>query len=143
MEQMNTSDYERFIKLVAMLGSANDGEVLNAVAAASRIMNGYGLDWSDIVLPRKLLPVRANVTEDLQLDEDELDDAPPPLDKATPKVMYDLLMASNNVSTDVKRDIRRHIDAIRNGGVTPAIRGELQTMYNYACLLYTSPSPRD
>ncbi|NQW11012.1 MAG: hypothetical protein HQ481_14180 [Alphaproteobacteria bacterium] len=131
---MNTSDYERLLKLVAMLGSTNDGEVLNAVAAASRVMNGYGLDWSDIVLPRKLLPVRANVTEDLPLDEEELADAPPPLDKATPKVMYELLLASNNVSSDVKRDIRRHFGAIRDGRITPAIRGELQTMYNYAIL---------
>ncbi len=135
MEQMTAQDYERFLKLVAMLGSDRDGEILNAVAAASRVLNSYGLDWSDIVLPRKLLPVRASAAEDLaESEEDDGASGPPPLDRATPEVMYRLLMASANVSADAKRDIRRHAAAIREGRVTPAIRGELQTMYTYAVL---------
>jgi len=134
LEQMTASDYERLVKLMALLGSDSDGEVLNAVSAASRILNTYGLSWSDLILPRKLLPVRASAAEDLAMAEDAGDGAPPPLDRATPAVMYRLLMASVNVSTDAKRDIRRHADAIREARVTPAIRGELQTMYNYAVL---------
>lgn len=135
MEQMTAQDYERLVKLMALLGSDSDGEVLNAVAAASRILNSYGLIWPDLVLPRKLLPVRASAAEDLAATEDAAaDGSPPPLDKATPAVMYRLLMASANVSSDAKRDIRRHADAIRDGRVTPAMRGELQTMYNYAVL---------
>ena len=132
---MTAQDYERFVKLMALLSSDRDGEVLNAVSAASRILNSYGMDWVDVVLPRKLMRVRASAAEDLAVDADEDGDGgPPPLDRATPAVMYRLLMASANVSTDIKRDIRRHADAIRDGRVTPAIRGELQTMYNYAVL---------
>ena len=63
MEQMTAPDYERLAKLMALLGSDSDGEVLNAVSAASRILNSYGLIWPDVLLPRKLLPVRASAAE--------------------------------------------------------------------------------
>ena len=135
---MTESDYVRLHKLIGMLASDNDGEVVNAVTALSRLLNGYGLAWGDIVLPRKLLPVRASAAEQLHAEEEEAtpaDSGPPPLDKVTPKQMYDFLMASPNVSVDTKRDIRRHATAVAEGPITPAIRGELQTMYNYAILL--------
>jgi len=132
---MTAHDYERLVKLIALLASDNDGEVLNAVAAASRILSGYGLDWTDIILPRRLMPIRASAAGDVVSDdEDTIGGAPPPLDKATPLVMYRLLMASANLSADTKRDVRRHGEAIRDGRITPAIRGELQTMYTYAVL---------
>ncbi len=133
---MTASDYERLHKLIGMLASDSDGEVVNAVNALSRLLNGYGLAWGDIVLPRKLLPVRASVAEELQPEEDEAaaTSEPPPLDKVTPKQMYDFLMASPNVSAETKRDIRRHADAIAAGPLKPDARGELQTMYNYAIL---------
>lgn len=134
MDQMTAQDYERFLKLMALLSSDRDGEVLNAVSAASRILNSYGLDWVDVILPRRLMRVRASAAEDLAADADDGDGGPPPLDRATPAVMYRMLMASANVSPDAKRDIRRHSEAIRDGRVTPAIRGELQTMYTYAVL---------
>ena len=135
MEQMTAHDYERLVKLIALLASDNDGEVLNAVAAASRILSGYGLDWTDIILPRRLMPIRASAAGDVVSDdEDTIGGATPPLDKATPLVMYRLLMASANLSADTKRDVRRHGEAIRDGRITPAIRGELQTMYTYAVL---------
>ena len=114
MDQMTAHDYERLVKLVALLASDNDVEVLNAVAAASRVLNSYGLDWTDVILPRRLMPVRASAVEDLAAEADDgVDGAPPPFDKATPAVMYRYLMASTNVSPDAKRDIRRHADAIR------------------------------
>ena len=132
---MTAHDYDRFVKLMAMLGSANDGEVLNAVAAASRILNSYGMDWTDVVLPRRLMRVRASAAEELNAEDgDSVDDSPPPLDRATPQTMYRMLLTSPNVSPDAKRDIRRHAEAIRENRVTPAIRGELQTMYTYAVL---------
>jgi len=135
LDQMTAQDYERFLKLMALLSSDRDGEILNAVAAASRILNSYGLDWTDVILPRRLMRVRASAADDLAVDQDEEGNGgPPPLDRATPAVMYRHLMASANVSSDAKRDIRRHAEAIRDGRVTPAIRGELQTMYTYAVL---------
>lgn len=132
---MTAHDYERLVKLVALLASDSDGEVLNAVAAASRVLSSYGLDWTDVILPRRLMPVRASAVEELAAEADAGGDGtPPPIDKATPAVMYRHLMASPNVSPDAKRDIRRHADAIRDGRVTPSIRGELQTMYTFAVL---------
>jgi len=133
MDRMSNQDYEKLVKLMSMLSSDSDGEVLNAVNAASRILNSYGLAWSDLVLPRKLLPARGNAREDLAPDETD-PDTPPPLAEATPKVMYRFLMASANLSSDAKRDVRRHLGAIKAGKITPTIRGELQTMYNYAIL---------
>ena len=70
MEQMTAHDYERLVKLIALLASDNDGEVLNAVAAASRILSGYGLDWTDVILPRRLMPIRASAAGDVAEDDD-------------------------------------------------------------------------
>ncbi|WP_420565639.1 hypothetical protein [Thalassobaculum sp.] len=139
MDQMTAGDYERLLKLINMLGSDSDGEVLNATTAINRLLNAHGLAWSDILLPRKLLPVRANAPEaaDAAAAVDPETAGPPPLGQATPQQMYDLLMASGNVSVDAKRDIRRLADAIKEGRLTPAARGELQTMYNYAVLRRT------
>jgi len=140
LDQMNAGDYERLLKLINMLGSDSHGEVVNATAAINRLLNAHGLAWSDILLPRKLLPVRANAPEEADAAEAAKDpDAvgPPPLGQATPQQMYDYLMASGNVSPETKRDIRRHLDAVKEGRMTPAARGELQTMYNYAVLRRT------
>lgn len=140
MDQMTPGDYERLLKLINMLGSDSDGEVLNAAGAINRLLNAHGLAWSDILLPRKLLPVRANAPEDADAATETVDPesvGPPPLGQATPQQMYDFLMESGNVSVETKRDIRRHAEAVKNGRVTPAVRGELQTMYNYAVLRRT------
>lgn len=140
MDQMTPGDYERLLKLINMLGSDSDGEVVNAAGAINRLLNAHGLAWSDILLPRKLLPVRANAPKDADVAADapaSEDIGPPPLGQATPQQMYDFLMASGHVSTETKRDIRRHADAVRNGRISPEVRGELQTMYNYAILRRT------
>lgn len=137
---MNAGDYERLLKLINMLGSDSDGEVLNATKAINRLLNAHGLAWSDILLPRKLLPVRANAPEEADVTVQTADPeavGPPPLGQATPQQMFDHLMASGNVSLETKRDIRRHADAVKSGRMTPSARGELQTMYNYAVLRRT------
>lgn len=137
---MNAGDYERLLKLINMLGSDSDGEVLNATSAINRLLNAYGLAWSDILLPRKLLPVRANAPEEADAAAEASDPesaGPPPLGQATPQQMYEYLMSSGNVSPETKRDIRRHADAVKEGRITPTARGELQTMYNYAVLRRT------
>jgi hypothetical protein len=133
INEMTDADYQRLLKLIEMLSSDSDGEVLNAVTMISRILNGYGLAWSDLIMPRRLLPTRASAAEDLIPDVDS-NETPPPIAEATPKVMYRFLMDSPNLTPDAKRDVRRHSAAIKNGNITPAIRGELQTMYVYAIL---------
>jgi hypothetical protein len=44
-------DRDRLSKLLGMLGSDYDGEVLNAARAADRLVRDAGLRWPDIAMP--------------------------------------------------------------------------------------------
>jgi hypothetical protein len=46
-----TLDRDRLAKLLGMLGSGHDGEVVNAARAADRVVRGSGLRWPDIAAP--------------------------------------------------------------------------------------------
>ncbi|WP_193180363.1 hypothetical protein [Nisaea sediminum] len=129
---MTERDYQRLSKLVAMLASDNDGEVLNAVDAISNILNEYGLVWTDLLLPRKFLKVRNAQVDDLKAEPAESG----PLDptQATPKQMYDALMQSPRVSIETKRDIRDYTKEISENRVSPKTRADLQAMYRYAIM---------
>tara|TARA_R110002012_G_scaffold269100_2_gene453156 strand:- start:1010 stop:1417 length:408 start_codon:yes stop_codon:yes gene_type:complete len=129
---MTERDYSRLTKLTAMLSSKSDGEVLNSVDAISNILNQYGLSWTDLLLPRKFLKVRST-------KEDELPAQPTnsePLDptQASPKQMYDALMASPRVSVETKRDIRDYAKEISENRVSPKTRADVQAMYRYAIM---------
>ncbi len=130
---MTNEDYERLRKLFGMLSSDSDGEVLNAVSAISRILNVYGITWSELLLPRKLVNVRVSSKDDLPLEDSE--QRPPGLAEASAQQMYAALMSSPNVDIETKRDIRDYRDAIENNRVSEKIRADLQAMYNYAILL--------
>ena len=130
---MTIEDHERLKKLFGMLSSDSDGEVLNAVSAISRILNVYGVTWSDLLLPRKLVKVRVAAVDDSPLDESE--QRPPGLAEATPQQMYNALMSSPIVDIETKRDIRDYREAIESNRVSEKIRADLQAMYNYAILL--------
>ncbi len=55
-------DRERLAKLLGMMGSAHDGEVVAAARQAERLRAEAGLTWVDIVIPRlPALPHRQNV----------------------------------------------------------------------------------
>jgi len=43
-------------------------------------------------------------------------------------------MASPNVSTDTRRDLRDYARAMTEGRLTPSIRADIQALYNYAIL---------
>ena len=130
---MTSSDYEKLLKLVNLLSSDQDGEALNAVKAAGRILNGHGLAWNEILLPRKLLPVRIN-PQDSSPTSGAAGDAPPPLGQATLQQMLNLLMRGGNVPPDIKRELREHEQPIRENKLRSTIRGEIQAMYSYAVL---------
>jgi hypothetical protein len=125
-------DYDRLLKLLGMLSSSNDGEVLNAIGAISRILNTHGLDWRDIVLPRKLLPTRVVGVDSMAPGGDG--NAPKSLGAASPREMVQALMASPNVSSDTRRDLRDYAQAIAQGRLTPSIRADIQALYNYAIM---------
>jgi hypothetical protein len=125
-------EYDRLLKLFGMLSSSSDGEVLNAIGAINRILNAHGLAWGDIVLPRKLMPTRVDIVDSLGGGDDA--NAPKALGAASPKEMIQALMASPNVSTDTRRDLRDYARAMTAGRLTPSIRADIQALYNYAIL---------
>jgi hypothetical protein len=44
-------DRDRLSKLLGLLGSDHDGEVINAARAADRLVRDSGLRWPDIAMP--------------------------------------------------------------------------------------------
>lgn len=48
---MDAALRERLTKLIAMVGSDHDGEVINAVRAADRLLRQHKLTWHDFLLP--------------------------------------------------------------------------------------------
>ncbi|UUX50256.1 hypothetical protein NUH88_00865 [Nisaea acidiphila] len=129
---MTERDYQRLSKLVAMLSSDNDGEVLNAVDSISNILNQYGLVWTDLLLPRKFLKVRDAQADDIA--SAPADSAPLDPTQATPKQMYEALMQSPRVSVETKRDIRDYAQEIKENRIRPKTRADLQAMYRYAIM---------
>jgi hypothetical protein len=129
---ITNDEYDRLIKLFSMLSSTSDGEVLNAVSAISRILNTHALSWSDIVLPRKLLPTRVDPSDALAADES--DNVRKSLGAASPQEMLDALLSSPNVSSDTRRDLRDYTRAIATGRLSSSNRADIQALYNYAIL---------
>ena len=127
---ITNDEYERLKKLFDMLSSNNDGEVLNAISAISRILNTHALSWSDIILPRKLLPTRVDPNE--SATGRDTNAGPKPLADASPREMLNALLASPNVSSDTRRDLRDYGQAIAAGRLSPSIRADIQALYNYA-----------
>jgi hypothetical protein len=129
---ITNEEYDRLVKLLGMLSSSNDGEVLNAISAISRILNTHALSWQEIILPRKLLPTRVDPSESLGPDGNEK--APKSLGAASPREMLEALMKSPNVSPETLRDLRDYSRSISSGGLSPTIRADIQALYNYAIL---------
>ena len=129
---MTAADYERLLKLIKLLGSTNDGEVLNAVTAANRLLNQHGLAWNDLILPRKLLPARARAVDPMV--SAAAPQGPIPLSQATPQNMYDALLDSPNLSPSIRRDILGYRGAIADGRVSAEMRADLRSLYHHVIL---------
>ena len=85
-------DRKRLKKLLAMLDSSHDGEVLNAARLASAMLRDAGLGWSDVIADT-LTP-----SEDDAVDLKRLDD----------------LIASTHVTDILKMRLRTMRVALRN-----------------------------
>jgi hypothetical protein len=55
-ETLAPADRNKLVKLLGMLGSDHDGEVINAGRAASRLVRKLGLTMDEIVAPDLALP---------------------------------------------------------------------------------------
>src|SRR5262249_59752138 len=53
-----TVDRARLVRVLGMLGSGDDGEVVAAARQAERLRADAGLTWAEIVLPRLPAPPR-------------------------------------------------------------------------------------
>jgi len=51
-------DRDRLARVLGMLGSAHDGEIIAAARQAERLRADAGLTWTDIVIPRLSAPQR-------------------------------------------------------------------------------------
>jgi hypothetical protein len=49
---LDADETTRLVRLLGMLGSAHDGEVLNAARMADRFVRERGLTWSQLILPK-------------------------------------------------------------------------------------------
>jgi hypothetical protein len=54
---MSAFDYDRFVRVIAMVGSAHDGEALTAARLAERLLHDGGLTWADLLRPHAELSV--------------------------------------------------------------------------------------
>ena len=131
---INNSDYRRLLKLMEMFSSPNDHEALAAMNAASKILSGVGLTWSEIVLPRQLMPTRADPTEALAVDVEQEERVNPPLGEATVEQMVRAVLESSNVDPNYKRDVYDYARIIKTGHLSAKQRADLQAMYNYGVL---------
>jgi hypothetical protein len=62
---MGTLDRIRLAKLLGMLGSSHDGEVVNAGRAADRLVREAGLRWPDVTQPTlPPAPYGADIVDD-------------------------------------------------------------------------------
>ena len=102
--------------------------------AASKILSGVGLTWSEIVLPRQLLPTRADPTEALAVDVEQEERVNPPLGEATVEQMVRAVLESSNVDPNYKRDVYDYARIIKTGHLSAKQRADLQAMYNYGVL---------
>ncbi len=57
--QLDEHDRERLIRLLGMTGSDHDGEAINAVRLAGRLLQSKGVRWRDVILPQPELPFRS------------------------------------------------------------------------------------
>jgi hypothetical protein len=63
-------DRDRLVKLLGMLGSAHDGEVLNAARHIDAMMRASGREWDKLLQPEAAAPKRSSDRSDLRkLDE--------------------------------------------------------------------------
>lgn len=53
-QELSAPARQRLARLLGMLGSAHDGEVLNAARLADRLVRDHGTTWHDVVRPPTL-----------------------------------------------------------------------------------------
>ena len=58
---MDSEQRVRLAQLLGMLGSAHNGEIVNAARLAVRLIKGAGLDWHDVLSPDRVAVGAARV----------------------------------------------------------------------------------
>ncbi|HEV2675889.1 MAG TPA: hypothetical protein VGV37_15315 [Aliidongia sp.] len=109
-------DRERLIKLLGMLGSAHDGEVLNAARHIEAMVRAGGRDWDKLLspAPATAVPKRSSDKADLRkLDE---------------------LLAATQVSDILKLRLAALRDALKAGRIGDRDRHLLRMLHRKAVI---------
>jgi len=108
-------DRDRLVKLLGMLGSAHDGEVLNAARHIDALMRASGQDWDKLLSPAPAAaPKRSPDRADLQkLDE---------------------LLAATQVSEILKLRLAAMRDAVKAGRLGDQDRHLLRMLHRKAVI---------
>jgi hypothetical protein len=69
---VNAFDTERFVRVIAMVGSAHDGEALTAARLAERLLRDGGLTWADLLKPHAELNVAVDAAQALLAENEQL-----------------------------------------------------------------------
>jgi hypothetical protein len=109
-------DRDRLVKLLGMLGSAHDGEVLNAARHIDALVRASGRDWDKLLspAPAAAAPKRSSDRADLQkLDE---------------------LLAATQVSEILKLRLAAMRDAVKAGRLGDQDRHLLRMLHRKAVI---------
>jgi hypothetical protein len=69
---MSAFDFDRFVRVIAMVGSAHDGEALAAARLAERLLRDGGLTWADLLKPHAELSVAVEGARQLLAENEQL-----------------------------------------------------------------------
>jgi hypothetical protein len=65
MTALDSRDADRLRKLLGMLGSAHDGEALNAARKVNELVRRNGVAWADVIAPTGARPCTPGDSDDL------------------------------------------------------------------------------
>ena len=94
MSKRDAFDRNRLAKLLGMMGSEHDGEVINAARQADKLVKTASLTWRDVVSPAadvKLVEVRVAYTPTERELIEEILAAHEPLDQRESTFLRDML----------------------------------------------------
>jgi len=68
---MSAFDLDRFVRVIAMVGSAHDGEAPAAARLAERLLRDGGLTWADLLKPHAELSVGVEAARQLLAENEQ------------------------------------------------------------------------
>ncbi|GGF41302.1 hypothetical protein GCM10011611_54630 [Aliidongia dinghuensis] len=109
-------DRDRLVKLLGMLGSAHDGEVLNAARRIDAMVRAGGRGWNELLGPAETMPGPKRVPDRADLRK------------------LDELLAASRVSDILKLRLAAMREALKAGRLTDQDRHLLRMLHRKAVI---------